>query len=56
MERIAEGETVKHFEAKRIRKDGSEIYVSLTLSPIKNIAGEITGISTISREILEKGA
>ncbi len=54
MERIAEGETVKHFEAKRIKKDGSEIYVSLTLSPIKNTAGEITGISTIARDITER--
>lgn len=51
MEKIKEGETVKHFEAKRIRKDGAEIYVSLTLSPIKNAAGEITGISTIARNI-----
>ncbi|HML05459.1 MAG TPA: PAS domain S-box protein [Methanobacterium sp.] len=54
MEKIAEGETVKHFESKRIRKDGSEIYVSLTLSPIKNAAGEITGISTIARDITEQ--
>jgi len=54
MEKIAEGETVTHYEAKRIKKDGSEIYVSLTLSPIKNAAGEITGISTISRDITER--
>lgn len=51
MEKIKNGETIKHFEAKRIRKDGAEIYVSLTLSPIKNTAGKITGISTISRDI-----
>lgn len=54
MERIAEGETVKHFEAKRIKKDGSEIYVSLTLSPITNTAGKITGISTIARNVPDK--
>lgn len=53
MEKIKKGETVTHFEAKRIRKDGTEIYVSLTLSPIKNTAGEITGISTIARDITE---
>ncbi len=53
MDRIKEGETVKHFRAKRIRKDDKEIYVSLTLSPIKNTAGEITGISTIAREITD---
>lgn len=54
MERIVKGETIKHFEAKRIRKNGSEIYVSLTLSPIKNTVGEITGISTIARDITER--
>ncbi len=55
MERIKKGETIKHFETKRIQKEGKEIYVSLTLSPIKNTAGEITGISTIAREITKRG-
>lgn len=54
MKKIEKGKTVTHYEAKRIRKDGTEIYVSLTLSPIKNAAGEITGISTIARDITEK--
>ena len=44
---IGRGEEVKHLQTVRIRKDGSTVYVSLSLSPIKNPAGDIIGISTI---------
>src|SRR5258706_39939 len=42
---------VGRFEAVRLRKDGRSIEVSLTISPIKNIAGQIIGISCIQRDI-----
>ena len=44
---IGRGEEVKHLQTVRIRKDGSTVDVSLSLSPIKNPAGDIIGISTI---------
>jgi two-component system CheB/CheR fusion protein len=43
-----------HIEARetvRQRKDGSLARVSLTVSPIRNVSGKITGASTIAREI-----
>jgi PAS domain S-box-containing protein len=52
--RIRDGEVFKRIETFRKRKDGTTITVSLTLSPIKNIAGEVIGVSGISRDISEK--
>jgi PAS domain S-box-containing protein len=52
--RIRNGEVLKRVETFRKRKDGTIITVSLTLSPVKNNAGEVIGISGISRDISEK--
>lgn len=52
--RIITGEVLKRIETFRKRKDGSIISVSLTLSPIKTTAGDVIGISGISRDISEK--
>ena len=54
IEKIKTGEVLKDIETLRKKKDGSIIEVSLTLSPIKDAAGEIIGISGISRDISEK--
>ncbi len=48
---VEEGKPVKQTETVRIKKDGSRIPVSLTLSPIKDGKGNITGISKIARDI-----
>jgi PAS domain S-box-containing protein len=54
MERIRSGESVEHYETVRVKKDGWATDVSLTISPIKNAAGEITGASKIARDITER--
>lgn len=54
LEKVKKGETVSQYEAKRLRKDGNGIDVSLTLSPIKNYEGEITGVSVVYRDITEQ--
>lgn len=53
-ERMKRGETLKAIETLRQKKDGTIIEVSLTLSPIKDTAGEVIGISGISRDISER--
>jgi PAS domain S-box-containing protein len=53
-QRIKRGEQVDHFETVRVRKDGQHINVSLTISPIKDAAGRITGVSMIARDITER--
>src|SRR5262249_48291880 len=51
LERLKRGESIEHFETVRVRKDGTEVDVSLTISPIKNAAGNIIGASKIIRDI-----
>nr|WP_319374751.1 PAS domain S-box protein [uncultured Methanobacterium sp.] len=48
---IKSGERVTHYETLRRRKDGSVISVSLSVSPIKDAAGEVIGASSIARDI-----
>jgi PAS domain S-box-containing protein len=51
LRRIARGEAVTHFETVRRRKDGTELFISLTVSPIRDERGTIVGASKISRDI-----
>ncbi|MGR9014756.1 MAG: PAS domain S-box protein, partial [Gammaproteobacteria bacterium] len=51
LNQIAQGQRVSHFETVRIRKDGSAIDVSVSLSPIFDEAGKIVGTSKIVRDI-----
>jgi PAS domain S-box-containing protein len=52
--RIRHGESVEHFETVRLRKDGTSIDVSLTISPIRNSNGIIVGASKIARDITQR--
>ncbi len=54
LERVQRGESIEHYETVRLRKDGSPIEVSLTISPIKNADGRIIGASKIVRDITER--
>jgi len=54
IDRIGRGERIEHYETKRQRKDGSQLDISLTVSPIKNRRGEIVGASKIARDISER--
>lgn len=49
--RIALGESVSNLETRRMRKDGRVIDVSLTISPLVDDTGTVTGASTIARDI-----
>ncbi|TPI74627.1 PAS domain S-box protein [Mesorhizobium sp. B2-8-9] len=51
IERIRRGERVESYETIRRRKDGSLVPVSLTISPVRNAAGQIIGASKIARDI-----
>jgi len=54
LERLRRGERIEHFETVRISKDGRRIPISLTVSPVKNRAGEIIGASKIARDISQQ--
>ncbi len=51
MEQICQGKQVDHFETTRVRKDGTSLPVSITVSPIRERSGVIVGASTIARNI-----
>jgi PAS domain S-box-containing protein len=53
LRRIARGERIEHHETMRQRKDGTLVQVSLSISPIKNPAGETIGASKIARDVTE---
>jgi PAS domain S-box-containing protein len=51
LKRVRGGERIEHYETVRRRKDGNLVDVSLTVSPVRNAAGRVTGVSTIARDI-----
>jgi PAS domain S-box-containing protein len=51
---IGRGQSVEHFETVRVRKDGTKIDVSVTISPIRDSNGVIAGASKIARDITER--
>ncbi|MBS7564036.1 PAS domain-containing sensor histidine kinase [Mucilaginibacter sp. Bleaf8] len=53
---IKSGRRVEHFETVRKNKNGNDIYVSLTVSPVKDKKGQVIGASKIARNITEQVA
>lgn len=51
---ILSGEHIQYFETTRIRKDGRQIYVSITASPLLNADGGLIGNSVIARDVTER--
>ncbi|HEX5085392.1 MAG TPA: PAS domain S-box protein, partial [Blastocatellia bacterium] len=51
LESIRNGERISHYETVRRRKDGTDITISLTASPVQNRAGEVIGMSKTARDI-----
>jgi PAS domain S-box-containing protein len=54
LERLRRGERVEHFETVRVAKDGRRIDISLTVSPLFDEDGQVTGASKIARDITER--
>ncbi len=54
MEWVKEGKRVNHYETIRLRKDGTGVPVSLTVSPINDRDGQVIGASKIARDITRR--
>src|SRR5579864_2336487 len=54
IEQLMRGQRVDHFETVRMRKDGSLLDVSLTISPMKDASGRVVGASKLARDITER--
>ena len=51
LDRLRRGEKVDHFDTVRRHKDGGNVLVSLTVSPIRDETGALVGASKIARDI-----
>lgn len=49
--RLSRGERIEHFETVRVTKDGRQIDISLSVSPVRDSSGRIIGASKIARDI-----
>jgi len=52
--KIRSGERIEHYETVHRRKDGRDIHISLTVSPVRNAEDRIVAASTIGRDITEQ--
>jgi PAS domain S-box-containing protein len=52
--KLKAGERIDHFETERVRSDGERIFVSLTISPIKDEFGKVVGASKIVRDVTQQ--
>jgi PAS domain S-box-containing protein len=52
--RLSQGETIEHFETRRVAKGGRYVPISITVSPVRNRQGVVTGASKIARDITDR--
>jgi PAS domain S-box-containing protein len=51
---LKRGERFGHFETVRTTKEGRQLHISLTVSPIKDANGRVVGASKIARDITDR--
>ena len=51
LQKVRSGERIERFETVRVRKDGAKLDISLTISPIRDAAGNIIGVAKIAHDI-----
>jgi len=51
LSRVRSGQRIEHFQTVRQRKDGSHVYLSISVSPVRDASGTIIGASKIARDI-----
>jgi diguanylate cyclase (GGDEF)-like protein/PAS domain S-box-containing protein len=54
LDQISEGKVIDHFETVRLTKEGRQVEVSISVSPIKDAAGRVIGASKVLRDITER--
>ncbi len=52
--RISAGQAVEHLETTGVRKDGTMVPVSITVSGIRDAEGTVVGASTVHRDVTEQ--
>jgi PAS domain S-box-containing protein len=52
--RLSRGERIDHFDTIRVRKDGTKLDISLTISPLRDSTNKIIGASKIARDVTHR--
>jgi diguanylate cyclase (GGDEF)-like protein/PAS domain S-box-containing protein len=54
LRRVFSGESLERFETERIRQDGRRLFVSLTISPIRDSAGRVISAAVVARDVTDR--
>jgi PAS domain S-box-containing protein len=54
LSRLRRGEAIEHFETERVTKDGRRLPISLSVSPVMDVAGRVIGVAKIARDISDR--
>jgi PAS domain S-box-containing protein len=54
LKQIRDGNRIQHYESIRVAKDGRHLYMSISISPLRDANGTIVGASTIARDITQQ--
>lgn len=54
LDRVRQGEQIRHYETVRVCKDGTHLPMLLTISPLRDATGKVIGSSTIGRDITQR--
>jgi PAS domain S-box-containing protein len=54
LEKLSRGEQIEHFDTVRVRKNGTPVAISLTVSPVKDASGCVIGASKVARDVTER--
>jgi PAS domain S-box-containing protein len=54
LSRLRRGERIDHYETVRVAKDGRRLDISLTVSPVRDASGRITGASKVARDVTDR--
>lgn len=52
--KLKQGQRIDHFDTVRLTKDGREVQLSITVSPIRDLSGRIVGASKVARDITQR--
>ncbi len=53
MDQVQRGERIKHLDTQRVRRDGTVIDVSVSVTPIRDDSGTVTGAAAVGRDLTE---
>lgn len=54
LRRLRRGERIEHFDTVRLTKQGTRVFVSLTVSPVRDSSGKVIGASKVARDITDR--